>query len=1041
MDNPWFVEEIIHPELLDYFAEKREDLLKGKVTPTYEYRIIDSDGHEKWIVQSNSGVFDAEGNILAIEGICRDVTERKQAEQTLSQNQEALRKAQRLARLGFLTRDLKSNEIYWSDEVFNLFGLDPQSTTPTVDLGARHIHPDDSESVQQSLSCAINGIAEHNMDHRILRSDGEVIWVHAQAELTRDVEGKPDRLLGTIIDITDRKKVEELLRESQKRYSLAAKVANIGNWEYDPNSDTIYWSEQIPSIFGFKRGEFSGTQEALLGRVHPEDRQDFMDLSTDLTAGKKKSFSIEYRIIWPDGTIHWVLSKGGVIREDQGSSVRFAGMVQDITERKRAEEELGESEEKHRKLTENLPQRIFHKDTNLAYLSCNKHYAQDLEICTDEIVGKTDFDFYPRELAEKYRADDRRVMESGQSMDIEELYIKDGQELFVQTVKTPLTDGVGNVTGILGIFWDITERRQAEKALELSLSFLRRANVQTTKATLLAGFVKDIQHFTECEAVGLRLLGSAGQIPYESYAGFPKEFYGRESALSTERDRCLCTSVVTGQTDSALPFYTEDGSFYMNSTTDFLATLSEEDKGKNRSVCNEFGYESVALVPIRSEDSILGLVHIADSQKGKVPIRLVKSVENLTLQMSTAIRRVSAEEKLNKHTRKVEQEIKTRTKQLVKANALLNRQIKECKVLEKELESLARFPAENPNPVLRVRKDGEILYANEAGELLLDKWKTKVGETVTNRWRDLISEAFLSEEGAAAAAAEEEVQGRVFSCVISPVRNAGYVNLYARDVTKRKQAEDEARRRREELLHASRLSTVGEMALSLAHELNQPLCAILTHGNVCLRTSEDEIEDMDEFRENLKVITSQSKRAGGILNRIKTFVQRDTPQYTRVNINEIVHEAVRFVAQIIKDKAIILDLQLHAQLPAILADPIHIEQVLMNLANNAIESMQTVNAQKHRLTIQTSLRSHGFVELAVSDTGKGLPESTDKVFESFFTTKEHGLGMGLSICRSIVEAHRGTLWAEPCPDRGCTFKLALPVGNVMDKATVHEKES
>jgi len=139
--------------------------------------------------------------------------------------------------------------------------------------------------------------------------------------------------------------------------------------------------------------------------------------------------------------------------------------------------------------------------------------------------------------------------------------------------------------------------------------------------------------------------------------------------------------------------------------------------------------------------------------------------------------------------------------------------------------------------------------------------------------------------------------------------------------------------------------------------------------------------------------------------------------------------------------AIILDLQLHAQLPAILADPIHIEQVLMNLANNAIESMQTVNAQKHRLTIQTSLRSHGFVELAVSDTGKGLPESTDKVFESFFTTKEHGLGMGLSICRSIVEAHRGTLWAEPCPDRGCTFKLALPVGNVMDKATVHEKES
>ncbi len=134
-------------------------------------------------------------------------------------------------------------------------------------------------------------------------------------------------------------------------------------------------------------------------------------------------------------------------------------------ERKRAEEALRESEKKHRELTENLPQRIFHKDTNLVYVSCNKHYAKDLGITPDEITGKTDFDFYPKEVAEKYRADDRRLMESGHTEEIEETYIQDGQELTVQTVKTPQIDGANNVTGILGIFWDISERKQAETAL------------------------------------------------------------------------------------------------------------------------------------------------------------------------------------------------------------------------------------------------------------------------------------------------------------------------------------------------------------------------------------------------------------------------------------------------------------------------------------------------------------------------------------------------------------------------------------------------
>jgi PAS domain S-box-containing protein len=144
---------------------------------------------------------------------------------------------------------------------------------------------------------------------------------------------------------------------------------------------------------------------------------------------------------------------------------RIADLEKLQTEHKLTIEILQASENKYRELLENLPQKIFHKDKNSVYVSCNNNYARDLKIQPEEIIGKTDYDFYASELAEKYRADDKRIMESGKTEYIEEKYIQNGQEVFVQTAKTPLKDEKGSTIGILGIFWDITERRQIEQAL------------------------------------------------------------------------------------------------------------------------------------------------------------------------------------------------------------------------------------------------------------------------------------------------------------------------------------------------------------------------------------------------------------------------------------------------------------------------------------------------------------------------------------------------------------------------------------------------
>jgi signal transduction histidine kinase len=246
----------------------------------------------------------------------------------------------------------------------------------------------------------------------------------------------------------------------------------------------------------------------------------------------------------------------------------------------------------------------------------------------------------------------------------------------------------------------------------------------------------------------------------------------------------------------------------------------------------------------------------------------------------------------------------------------------------------------------------------------------------------------------------------------------------------RRSAEEGSRQYQADLAHLVRLVTMGEMVATIAHELKQPLTAInlyAANGQAMLNTGQPPLDELNNY---LGEIQSQSMRAAEIIRRTREFARNQKPQTSPVQLNGLIAEVTDFLKVEARDSCIGIELDLAPRLPAIEADALQLKQVLLNIVHNAIECLQSGDSADKRVTIRTRVTERDGIRVDISDTGPGMDADTlARIFESFFTTKGHaGMGMGLSISRSIIEAHGGQLWATSTPGRGATFSLTLPRG-------------
>jgi len=375
-----------------------------------------------------------------------------------------LAEAERVANMGSFEFNIGEDKIRWSKQERRLFGVDPEGPDMRLEDVLELVHPDDLLSVREMIRKGLSGETPYEFESRIIRPDGEVRHIHTRAEVFRNEQGEAVRVLGTTLDITERKQAEEALRESERMLAEAERVGNMGSFEFNVGQDTIRWSRQERRLFGVDPEGPNLTLEQVLDLAHPDDLPFVREAIRKGLAGEAP-YEFENRIVRPDGEIRYIQTRAEVYRNEQGEAVRVLGTTLDITDRKQAEEALFFERNLLYSLLDHIPDSIYYKDEENRYLRVSKSKEAHLGVPSSEIVGKTDFDFYPPDQAEEMAADDRRVMEEEEPIigKVEHVVRPDGAERWVSVTKIPRYDETGRVVGTLGISRDITAMRRMEE--------------------------------------------------------------------------------------------------------------------------------------------------------------------------------------------------------------------------------------------------------------------------------------------------------------------------------------------------------------------------------------------------------------------------------------------------------------------------------------------------------------------------------------------------------------------------------------------------
>lgn len=760
-----------------------------------------------------------------------------------------------------------------------------------------------------------------------------------------------------------------------------------------------------------------------------------------------------------------------------------AELKTEIAERKRAEGLLFETKSRLELILENSPLAIAGLNPEGRIASWNKAAERLFGWTAPEVIGEFCKTVPPEGKQEYLQAIEKVMLGETIIGMVTDRHKKNGGRLTCSVSFAPQRNEHGELIGISAIIEDITKRRQAEEALRRSERELRLAidTIPVMAWTLRADGVVDFlnQRWMDYSGVSLeqyvadpkgpihpedaprifekwRAQMEVGQayddeMRLRSANGEYRWFLVRTAPLFDEQGKIVkwfgvSVDIEDRKRAERVLFETKSKlELILENSPLAIAGLNPEGQiaSWNRAAERLFGWtadEAIGqfckTVPPEGRQEYLRVIRrviAGGTVLGLVTYRRNKSGDLLTCSVSFAPQRNEHGEVIG-----ITAIIEDITERRQAEHAVQQSQ----QLLESVLATL-------PVGVIVTNKEGDIILSNAASRAI---WSQLI---ISGRERREKTRAFWHETGKQIEPAEWtsmralngqtilndlvdiEIFNRERKTIrnsAAPIRNpdgqiAGAV-IVNEDVTEAEKSEEKLRQAQAELAHVARVTMMGELTASIAHEVNQPLAAVVTNANAAFRWLDAKPPNLEEAREAVQRIARDGTRASEVILRIRAILKKSEPSRTPVNLNELIEETLILTQPELKQKKISLQVELSPHLPPVQADRVQLQQVLLNLLVNAVESLSAVAGRSRRLRVRTAQTDPLWVQVLVEDTGAGIKaDQVERLFEPFHTTKEHGIGLGLSISRSIVDAHGGRLWAAPNDGHGATFQFSLPIQN------------
>ncbi|MDD5114791.1 MAG: PAS domain S-box protein, partial [Methylobacter sp.] len=878
-------------------------------------------------------------------------------------------------------------------------------------------------------------------------------------------------------EIQQRKAAEDALKESEYLWKFAIEGAGDGVWDWDLVSNTVFYSKRWKEMLGFTEDEIGNSLDEWEKRIHPDDKADTLSVVQAYFEGRTTTYTCEHRVSCKDGRYKWILDRGMVVsHSEDGKPLRMIGTQTDISERKQMEEKLRDSDAFNISVLNSLTSHIAVLDAQGVIIAINNAWQQfakensSLEFSLDmlgvnylESCKNATNNFYEDEANAAYTG----IMEvlSGERgiFHLEYPCHSPNKERWFHMTVSPLK---GSQCGVVVNHLNITERKQAERVLiqlkamiDISLDGFWIVDLMGNLLQVNEAYAK-ISGYSIDELVTMYISQLEAVEEPEQIQAHSAKVVAQGYDLFETRHRHKDGHII--DVEISVAFLPEFQHFCV-----FCRDITKRKAMEDELKASEAKFRSIieaSPVPMALNDEHQNIIFLNPAfvqtfgyKLSDIPTvgdwwpkaypdqdyrQWVKTTWETTLKKARQEQTEFPPIECVIHCKN--NSIKT---VIVSASEIINSanehlvilyDVTQLKQIEAKLNAIFNASVEG---IITIDMHDIIVSANTAVETIFGY---KPEELAGCRINKLMPSLPITINDGSAPIAEKhtgqikEIEGRHKNGSVVPLDlsiaaysldDANYLTYIVRDVSLRKQQEHQDKEHLDQLAHVTRLGLMGEMASGIAHEVNQPLVAVSSYTQVSLNLINADPPDLVTLSEILIKTQQQALRAGQIIHRMREFVKSHAKHRSSNNINTLIHDAASLCVAELKKNNIDLIFELQHNLPPVYVDQVQIEQVIINLIRNSIDALKCQPAKQHRhLTILSQLTLNNGLQVSVKDNGPGIDlEQQQKILMPFYTTKTNGMGMGLSISRSLVEAHEGALHFDSQPGNGATFYFTLPI--------------